>query len=169
MQVCSVFYCRTLSQITKVIIMNFLSTLEAHIKEAMKARDTLRLEVVRFLKSYVKNKEIELGHSLTEQEFIAVVNSLCKQRLESIQQFEISQRADLVAKENAELTILRDYLPKPLSEAQLNDLIEQAMASTGESGPKALGAVMKWLKEPTAGKVDGRVLSEKVKQRLGVG
>ncbi len=147
--------------------MSILQKLETEMKEAMKARDTDRLAAVRLIKSTAKNKEIELLHPLTETEFFALLSSMVKQRQESIDQFKAGGRTDLIEKEEKEIKVIQSFLPQSLSEAEVEALITKAINETGAKGPKDMGAVMKALKEPTAGRFDGRLLSEKVKTKLG--
>ena len=146
--------------------MTVLEKLEQEIKEAMKAKDQARLSAVRMIKATVKNKEIELIHPLSEAEFIAVLSTMAKQRRESIAQFTQGGRTDLVATEEAELKIIESFLPQALSEAEVTNLINEAVAQSGAKGPKDMGAVMKLLKDKTAGRVDGKALSDQVRARL---
>ena len=143
-----------------------LTMLESTIKEAMKARDAARLETVRGIKAAVKNKEIELIRPLTEVEFYGLINTLSKQRRDSIEQFKNGGRTDLADKEAIELTILETFLPQALTEEEVNNLISESILSSKATGPKDMGVVMKALKEPTAGRFDGKALSDMVKARL---
>jgi uncharacterized protein YqeY len=143
-----------------------ITRLESQIKVAMKSKDQLRLDAIRMIKSAVKNKEIELIRELSETEFFSLINTLSKQRKDSIEQFKAANRDDLVAKEGAELAILEEFLPKALSEEELNAMVSDAIVSSKATGPKDMGLVMKALKDQTTGRVDGKVLSELVKGRL---
>lgn len=143
-----------------------ISKLETQIKEAMKAKDQMRLDTIRMVKTAVKNKEIELIRPLTEAEFFTLMNTLAKQRKESIDQFRKGSREDLAAKEEGELKIIESFLPQALSPEELQNMVNQAILTTKASGPKDMGVVMKALKDETAGRVDGKVLSELVKSRL---
>lgn len=146
--------------------MSILAKLEQDIKESMKARQEARLFAVRLIKSTVKNKEIELIRPLSEAEFFDVLSFMAKQRRDSIEQFEKANRMDLVAKEKSELEIIESYLPKRLSDEELTAAIEKAVHTTGAKGPKDMGAVMKALKAETSGRVDGKMLADRVKSRL---
>ncbi len=132
----------------------------------MKAKDSLRLGVVRLIKSEIKNKEIELIRPLTEPEFIALLATMVKKRKESIEQYTKGGRADLAAGEENELKIVSEYLPQALSDAEVTAMINEAKVKTGASGPKDMGLIMKELKEKCAGRVDGKILSDKVKAAL---
>ena len=146
--------------------MTILEKLDNEIKTALKARDEARLATVRLIKSQVKNKEIELIHPLSEAEFLAVLSTMVKQRRESIDQFSKAGRTDLVVKEEIELKVIESFLPQQLTDAEVDAFIAQAVAESKAAGPKDMGAVMKLLKDKTAGRVDGRVLSDKVKAKL---
>ena len=139
-------------------------------KLAMKAKDQVRLDALRLIKAALMHKEVATGvhKELTEAEEIAVVQSLVKQRKDSIEQFTKAARLDLAANEAAELKIAEAYLPAGPSEAEIGAAIEAAVTETGAAGPKDMGKVMKALKDKFAGKaVDGGTLSGKVKARLG--
>ncbi|MBI2339028.1 MAG: GatB/YqeY domain-containing protein [Deltaproteobacteria bacterium] len=146
--------------------MNIIQKLDEEIKQAMKAQNSVRLGALRLIKTSVKNKEIELIHPLSEAEFFACLSTMVKQRHESIDQFKKGNRADLVKKEEDELRVIEDFLPKPFSEGEIDALVAEAVSATGAKGPKDMGTVMKALKEKTAGRADGKLLSEKVKQKL---
>ncbi len=146
--------------------MTVLEMLEQKVKEAMKARNQPILETVRLIKSTVKNKEIELIRALTEAEFFAVLSSMVKQRRESIEQFTNGGRTDLVAKEEEQIVVIETFLPKALGDEELSGLIRDAIVAGKASGPKDMGVVMKAIKDQTAGRVDGKKLSEMVKNHL---
>lgn len=147
--------------------MTILEKLDQEIKESLKARDQVRLDTIRLIKTAVKNREIELIRPLSEAEFFAVLSTMTKQRNESIDQFKKGGRTDLVEKEEKERTIISSFLPQALSDAEIDRLIAEAISQTGAKSPKDMGLVMKALKEPTAGRADGKILSEKVKSKLG--
>ena len=144
-----------------------LKKLEEDIKSAMRAREQLRLDTVRLIKSAVKNKEIELIRALTELEFFGLLSTLLKQRRESIEQYEKGGRPDLADKEKLEIEIIQGYLPKQLSTDELNSLIRSVVQKVGATGPKDIGKVMGELKSQTSGRVDGKILADTVKQILG--
>lgn len=145
---------------------NYKEKIERESIAAAKAKDKTRLSALRMLKTAVHNKEIDLRRELTEAEFLQVVSSMVKQRRESIEQFERGGRLDLVEKEKAELSIIQEFMPQPLTEAELSALIDKVIAETGATGPKDVGKVMKSLMPLISGKADGKAASEKVKQRL---
>ncbi|MBX7149488.1 GatB/YqeY domain-containing protein [bacterium] len=146
--------------------MSILQQLETQLKEAMKARNTELLAAIRLIKSTVKNKEIELIRPLTEAEFFQVLGTMVKQRKDSMDQFKAAGRDDLYQKEESELKVIESFLPKSLSDEELSQMIADAMKETGAQGPAGMGLVMKALKDKTAGRVDGKILSEKVKAAL---
>lgn len=147
----------------------YRSKLDKESIAAAKAKDSLRLSALRMLKTAVHNKEIDVKRELTEAEFLQVVSAMVKQRRESIEQFERGGRRDLVEKEQAELTVIQEFLPQPLAEDELMTLIDRAITETGAVGPKDMGKVMKKLMPLISGKADGKEVSEKVKQKLSGG
>jgi uncharacterized protein len=137
------------------------------IAEAMKQKNQATLAPLRMLKAAIMNKEVEKGRSLDDAESLQVVNSLVKQRRDSIEQFKAGGRQDLVDREQAEVVFLQRYLPPAADEAAIGAAIEAAIAATGAASPKDMGKVMKEVTGRLAGlTVDGRLLSEKVKKRL---
>jgi uncharacterized protein YqeY len=137
------------------------------IADAMKQKNQATLAPLRMLKAAIMNKEVEKGRSLDDAESVQVVNSLVKQRRDSIEQFKAGGRQDLVDREQAELVFLQRYLPPAADDAAIAAAIEAAIAATGASSPKDMGRVMKDVTGRLAGlTVDGRLLSETVKKRL---
>lgn len=132
----------------------------------MKARDQKLLDALRLIKTSIKNKEIELIRPLTEAEFFSLLATMVKQRNESIEQFKNGGRTDLAEKEEQELSVIQSFLPKALSDEEVLEMIQKACQESGAKGPKDMGAVMKLLKDQTTGRVDGKILSEKVKNFL---
>jgi len=141
--------------------------LEADLKTALKAGQKERLGALRMLLADLRNKEIEKGRALTEDEALALVAAGVKSRQESVEQFRAGGRQDLVALESAEIEVLRGYLPAPLSPDELDGLIAEALAETGASTPKEMGRVMAWLMPKVRGRADGALVSRRVKERLG--
>jgi len=136
---------------------------------AYKAKDSLRLSVLRLVKTAAKNALVELkrpGGELSDAEWCAVFVKQGKQRQDSIEQFRAAARHDLADKEEAELRILQEYLPKPLNPEELDAAISAAIAETGASSPKDMGRVMQKLTTEHAGRVDGKNLSNLVRARL---
>lgn len=140
--------------------------LDADLKAAMRAKDEVKLSVVRMLKSAIKYREIELMKPLDDAGVLGVISSEIKRRKDSVEQYTAGNRADLAAKETAEIAVLQGWLPAQLSEAELRALVEAAVQKSGAQGPKDMGAVMKLLVPDTQGKADGKVVSEMVKARL---
>lgn len=137
------------------------------IAEAMKQRDQTTLVPLRMLKAALMNREVAKGQSLTDADSLQVVNSLVKQRRDSIDQFQAGGRQDLADKERAEIDLLQRYLPPAADEGTVAAAIEAALSETGAAGPKDMGKVMKAVTARLAGlSVDGRALSEAVKKRL---
>lgn len=143
--------------------------LSQEMKQALKSGDSTRLSVIRLLRASIKNREIERGKNrhLTENDLIEVVVSAVKQRNEAIEQFAKAGRMDLVKKEEAELKILQDFLPKSLSQEELDAKIREAILATGASGIKDMGKVMKMLMPQVVGRADAAQVSQKVKELLG--
>ena len=148
--------------------MSTMERIQKDLTEAMKAKDELRLSVLRMVKSALKNKEIEKIRPLDEAESIQVLQTLLKQRRESVEMFTKGGRNDLAEKELAEIVILEAYLPAAASDADMAAAIEAAMAETGANSPKQMGAVVKAAKAKLEGKtVDGKALSDRIRARLG--
>jgi len=137
------------------------------IGEAMRQRDQASLAPLRMLKAALMNREVEKGRALDETESLQVVNSLVKQRRDSIDQFRAGSRQDLADREQAEVDFLQRYLPPAADEATIQKTIEDAIAETGAASPKDMGKVMKAVTARLVGQiVDGRAISEAVKKRL---
>lgn len=147
--------------------MPLIDRIQKDLTQAMKAKDELRLSVLRMVKSALKNKEIEKIRPLDDAESLQVLQTMVKQRRESVEQFGRGGRQDLVDKETKEIAIIETYLPSAPSDAEMNAAIEAAVAETGANSPKAMGAVIKAAKAKLKGKtVDGKALSDRVKERL---
>lgn len=147
--------------------MTVLQKIETDLKNAMKSRDSFRLGVLRLIKTEVKNKQIELIRDLNEQEFMQVLSRMVKQRRDSVDQYTKGGREDLAQKEQDEIKVIEGYLPKPLSDEELTQIIQKAIQKTGASSPKEMGIVMKEIRDKTTGRVDGKILADKVKNFLG--
>lgn len=140
--------------------------LNDEMKQAMKARDEIRLSVIRLIRSSVKNREIELRHELADGEITEVLSTLVKQRRESIRMFGEAGRTDLVEKEGKELVVLLTFLPQQLSREEVEALAVQAIADSGAQGPKDMGKVMKAIMPHVTGRADGSLVSIVVKEKL---
>jgi uncharacterized protein len=147
-----------------------LEKINQDITAAMKAKDTERLSALRMMKTALKNKELEKDKEATldEAEAIKVLQTLLKQRRDSIEQYTKAGRQELADKEAAEMKIIDEYLPAALDEAALGQVVEAAIAETGASSPAQMGQVMKAAMAKLAGQtVDGKVVSSIVKAKLG--
>jgi len=140
--------------------------LDADMKTSMREKDTVKLSVVRMLKSAIKYREIEAMKPLDDAGVLQVVSGEIKRHKDSIEQYRAGHRQDLVEKEEAELVILQSWLPAQLAEGELKALVEAAVVKTGASGPRDMGTVMKALLPDVQGKADGKLVSELVKARL---
>jgi uncharacterized protein YqeY len=140
------------------------------LKAAMRSKDSLTLAVLRGLKAAIKNAAIEKGGAdaeLTDTEALAVVRKQVKQRQDSVAAFASAGRADLEEKENQEIAVLEKFLPAELSEAELEQLVKEVIASTGATSRKEMGQVMGMLQQKVAGRADNRTLSQMVQTQLG--
>ncbi len=147
--------------------MTLLERLAEDIKTAMKAKDQLRLDVVRMAKAALMNREIELKKALDEPESLRVLSGLVKQRKESVDQFQKGGRQDLAEKELKEIAVIESYLPKALSAEEIGRHVEAVISDTGAKSLKEMGAVMKAVMARLAGHtVDGKVVSDLVRGRL---
>ncbi len=140
--------------------------LDTDLKSSMREKDTVKLSVVRMLKSAIKYREIEAMKPLDDAGVLLVISGEIKRHKDSIEQYRAGHRPDLVEKEEAELVILQAWLPAQLSEGELKALVEAAVVKTGASGPRDMGTVMKALLPDLQGKADGKLVSELVKARL---
>lgn len=135
-------------------------------KAAMRARDSERLSAIRMLLAAIKQREVDERIEADDAVVLSTVEKLIKQRRDAIAQFESGGRADLVAKETAELKVLSAYLPQQLTEAEVIAAIDAAIAESGASGPAAMGKLMALLKPRLAGRADMGVVSALVRKRL---
>jgi uncharacterized protein YqeY len=136
-------------------------------KTAMRSGEKDRLAVIRLLQAAIKQREVDERITLDDAQITSVLEKMIKQRKESIVAFEKGARADLVAKENAEIVILQPYLPAQLSDAELDALIAEAIASTGAASIKDMGKVMGVVKSKAAGKADMGAVGARIKAKLG--
>jgi uncharacterized protein YqeY len=135
---------------------------------AAKAKDKIRLSALRLLKNGLHNREIDLKRELNEAEFLQLLSAMVKQRRDSIEQFEKGGRADLVDKEEAELKVIQEFMPVPMSETELDALIAEAVRETGAASVRDMGKVMATLIPKVTGKADGKMVGEKVKACLSI-
>lgn len=148
--------------------MSLKDKLLSDLTTAMKAKDALRLEVLRAVKTAIKTKEVSgtAASEVDEAAVLQLLSTMVKQRQESIAQFRQGGRDDLAKKEEAEVTILQEYLPAQLSDAEIKDIISQAITECGAASPKDMGKVMKVVVPKTTGRADGKVVSQLVQQLL---
>lgn len=147
--------------------MELREKLMADLKVAMVAKDTLKVNTIRFVQAAVKNREIDLRpHPITPEEVMAVFKKLVKQRKESIDQFQAAGRQDLVDQETAELKILEAYLPAQLSREQIEKIVSDVVQELGASSIKDMGTVMKETVNRTQGLADNKLVSELIRAQL---
>ena len=135
-------------------------------KTAMRAGEKERLATIRLILSAVKQREVDERITLDDSQVLAAIEKMVKQRKEAITQFEAGGRADLVAKETAEIAILQTYLPTQMSDAEVDGLITEAIASTGAASIKDMGKVMAAVKAKAQGRADMGAVSARIKQKL---
>jgi uncharacterized protein YqeY len=135
-------------------------------KDAMRAKDAARLSTIRMLLAAIKQREVDERKELADADVLAVVEKMIKQRRDSIAQFTAGNRPDLADKEQSELDLLTGYMPKPYTDAEIDAMIAEAVASTGAAGAAGMGKVMAILKPKLAGRADLGAVSAKVKAKL---
>ena len=141
--------------------------LSDEMKAAMKSGDKTRLAVIRLIQSALKQKEVDERVVLTDADVLAILDKMAKQRRESIEQFKAAGRDDLEQQEAYELSVIQSYLPEPLSDADIDALIAQAIQSTGASSVREMGAVMTQLRPQLQGRADMSLVSARIKNALG--
>ena len=146
--------------------MSLKERLKADMKEAMKAKDKVKLSTIRMINSLIKNAEIEKRGELTDEEIIQLLMKYAKQRKESIEMYEKGGRQDLVEKEKAELAIVESYLPRQMSEEEIREIVKQTIEEVGASSVKDMGKVMKAVMPKVKGRADGSVVNRIVKELL---
>ncbi len=160
-------YPRHTFHLQKGLTMSLHDRLSDDLKTAMKAKDQLRMDVIRMIKAALLNKEIELKKNLDDAEMSKVMTTMLKQRRESIEQYQKAKRDDLAAKEIKEIAIIEGYLPKAASTEDITQAIDAAVKETGASSMKDMGNVMKAVMVTLAGQtVDGKQVSDLVKSKL---
>ena len=135
-------------------------------KQAMKSNEKLRLSTIRMIRTSVKNKEIEVRKKLEDEEIQRVIQGMLRKSEESVEQFRAGGRMDLVEKETQEMEILKSFLPKSLSQEEILKVIDETIQENQASSLKDLGKVMKSVMSKLAGKADGKLINQLVKQRL---
>ena len=149
--------------------MTIQEQIDADLKDAMRSRDTDRLSVLRMVKSAMTNATIEkhgAAGGLADSDAVGVIRKQVKQRLDSIESFERGGRLELAAKERKEIEFLKEYLPKALEEDEIIQLVKDAIGQVGATSRAQMGEVMKIATEKAAGRVDGKTLSQAVREAL---
>lgn len=147
--------------------MNLKDRIVSDITAAMKAKDADRLSALRMVKANLMNRQIEKGGELTDEEVVKALQSLVKQRHDSVEQYEKAGRKELAEKEAAEIGFIEAYLPQAATADEIVEAVVEAMAETGASSMKEMGIVMKAVMEKLQGKMaDGKMVSEAVKAKL---
>ena len=147
--------------------MEILPKIMNEIKEAMRSKDSVKLGTLRFLQAAIKNREIEMRPTpITDDEVMAVIKKLVKQRKESIEQYKAGNRQDLVDQEAAELKILETYMPSQMTKEQVEKLVVDVIAALNAKTIKDMGAVMKEVLAKSGGAADNKLVSELVRAKL---
>lgn len=141
--------------------------IEAQIRDALKSREATRLATLRLLLSEIKNKAIETGHDVEDDEFLRIVQKGIKQRQESARQYRDGGREELASKELAESAVLEDFLPAQASEDEIREAIREFLAGANAEGPAAIGAVMKAMMQRFSGSADGGTVNRLAREILG--
>jgi uncharacterized protein len=147
--------------------MTLQDRIESAMRDAMRARDERRTLTLRMAMSAAHNRQIELGRSLADEDYVDILSKQVKQRRESIEAFRSGGREAMAADEEAEAAILAEFLPEALSADELESLVRAAIAETGASSPADLGKVMGKVVPQTKGRADGKAVSELVRRLLG--
>jgi uncharacterized protein YqeY len=146
--------------------MSLQEQLKSELKTAMLAKDKARVGTIRLLMAEIKQKEVDTRTVLNDEEIIAVLTKMVKQRKDSISQFAAAGRQDLVDIESAEITVLQAFLPQPLSEAEIDALIDSTVTQLAATGMQDMGKVMNALRPQLQGRADMGLVSAKIKARL---
>ena len=146
--------------------MSILERLERDMVKAAKARESERLGVIRFVRSQTKNRQIELGRELEDDDVLEILVRIAKQHRESIEQFTEGGRDDLVAQEHGRLAVVEEYLPAKLTEQEPADILSEVIEETGATGPRDIGLVMKAVMPRVKGRADGKAVKGLVQSRL---
>lgn len=147
--------------------MSLKERITQEMKDAMRSGEKERLGYIRMLQAAIKQREVDERITLDDNQVLAVIEKMIKQRREAIAQFEAGGRADLAAKELAEVALLQTYMPEPLSQAEVEALVAAAIAETGAASVKDMGKVMALVKTRAAGRADMSAVSAIIKSKLG--
>jgi uncharacterized protein YqeY len=146
--------------------MSLKGRIQEDVKSAMRAHERERLAALRLITAAIKQKEVDERIELGDEQVLAVLDKMVKQRRESLEQFNQAGREDLAAKEQFELDLIQSYLPEPLAENELNELIRSTIAELGASSIRDMGAVMSALRGQVQGRADMKAVSQAVKTQL---
>ncbi len=146
--------------------MSLQETLADAMKDAMRSKQSARLGVIRMLRSTIKNAEIEQKQELSDEHIIPLLATQVKQRRDAAQAFRDGGREDLALKEEAEIVVLQEFMPTPLSVEEIGEIIETAVCGLGATSMQDMGRVMQQVSAATRGRAEGRMVSDMVKQRL---
>ena len=146
--------------------MTLKATITEDMKAAMRAREAARLSTIRLLLAAIKQKEVDERIEVSDADVVGIIDKMIKQRRESITHFDAGGRPELAAAERAEIELLQTYLPQPLSAAEVEALIAEAIANAGASGPSAMGKDMAALKPRLAGRADMGQVADRVRSKL---
>ena len=149
--------------------MSLKARLTDDMKAAMKGGEKDRLQVIRLANAAIKQREVDERITLDDAQVLAVLEKMVKQRRDSVQQYEAANREDLASVERYEISVIQTYLPQPLSEAEIEALVAQAIAESAAAGPQDMGKVIGLLKPRVAGRADMGALSGLVKKKLAGG
>ena len=146
--------------------MSIRQTISDDMKTFMRAKDTARLGAIRLLQASIKQKEVDERIELNDDQILAVIQKMLKQRKDSIEAYQQANRQDLIDQEQLEIEVLTKYMPEPLSDEEINQIIEEVIATTGAADMKDMGKVVGVLKSKVAGRADMGEVSKLVRQKL---
>ncbi len=146
--------------------MSLLKKFDDDLKTALKASEAERVSILRLIKSAVKNKQIDKGRELSEEEIISVLSTMIKQGRESIEQFTKANRMDLAQKEERDIAVLQAYMPRQLSSEEIDKIISEAIKEAAAGGPQDMGKVMRIVMPKVKGLADGKHVNQRVKELL---
>jgi hypothetical protein len=146
--------------------MSLKDTINEHMKEAMRSKDQPRLETIRMLRAAIQRREVDERIALDDGQVMAVIEKMIKQGRDAIEQFKQGARQDLADKEEAQIAVWKAYLPEPLSDAEIDKLIDAAIGETGATSAKDMGKVVGAVKAKVAGRADMGKVSGRIKEKL---
>ena len=149
--------------------MSLQDTINEHMKEAMRSKDSARLETIRMLRAAIQRREVDERVTLDDTQVMGVIEKMIKQGRDAIAQFQQGGRQDLADKEEAQIAVWKTYLPEPLSEAEIDRLIDAAITETGAASAKDMGKVVGAVKAKAAGRADMGKVSGRIKEKLARG